>query len=120
VDVFQYMQQNGRNFFATSVTNKAEKPESEIWPEQEKKDHLTGKIVGQPVINPKEENIMDTGEGRFEAMKDLSIEDEMRKKYPKSKGVFTVGEKIEIRGSLFKIKDIYPWGMKLKLLPEEE
>jgi hypothetical protein len=54
------MQQNGRNFFATSVTNKEGKPESEIWPEQEKKDHLTGMLVGQPITKPKEDITMAT------------------------------------------------------------
>ena len=61
---------------------------------------------------------MDTGEGRFEEMKDLSFEDEMRKKYPKSKGIFQIGEELEIKGSRFKVKDISPWGIKLKLLPQ--
>ncbi len=40
----------------------------------------------------------------------------LREEYPKSKGVFTVGEKIEIKGSLFSVKDISPFGIKLKLL----
>ncbi|MBN1625013.1 MAG: hypothetical protein JW944_00700 [Deltaproteobacteria bacterium] len=60
---------------------------------------------------------MDTGEGRFEEVKDLEFLDDMREKYPKSKGIFTVGEELEIRGSRFQVKDISPWGMKLKLLP---
>jgi len=61
---------------------------------------------------------MDTGEGRFENLPNLSEEtlDSKRKEYPNSKGVFTVGEEIEIRGSLFKVKDISPFGIKLKLL----
>jgi hypothetical protein len=85
---------------------------------------------------------MDTGEGRFEMfdidhdqIKELFGNDEpqinelsnkieqletvieKRKQYPNSKGIFTVGEELEIRGSSFIIKDISPWGMKLKLLP---
>lgn len=63
---------------------------------------------------------MNTGKGRFEEVKDLESVDEMRKKYPESKGIFTVGEELEIRGSRFKVKDISPWGMKLKLLPAKD
>ncbi len=63
---------------------------------------------------------MDTGKGRFEEVKDLEDVDEMREKYPKSKGIFTKGEILEIRGSRFMVKDISPWGMKLKLLPALE
>lgn len=66
---------------------------------------------------------MDTGEGRFEQFEDSpSLEmfekqvEELREKYPKSKGVFTVGEELEIKGSRFKVKDISPFGIKLKLL----
>jgi len=60
--------------------------------------------------------MMDTGEGRFERMRDCREELPMRLKYPKSKGVFEVGEEIEIRGSRFRVKDISPFGIKLKLL----
>lgn len=63
---------------------------------------------------------MDTGEGRFEKFQALDELDGLRKKFPKSKGVFTVGEEIEIRGSLFKVKDISPFGIKLKLLKRKE
>jgi len=60
---------------------------------------------------------MDTGEGRFEMFHPLFEEKEgLRKKYPKSKGVFTVGEELEIRGSRFRVVDISPFGIKLKLL----
>lgn len=61
---------------------------------------------------------MDTGEGRFEAFSDLNEEDALRKMYPKSKGVFEVGEEIEIKGSKFKVKEISPFGIKLKLLKQ--
>jgi len=65
---------------------------------------------------------MDTGEGRFEQFDSDAIEgfykqlQEIENKYPKYKGVFTVGEELEIKGSRFKVKDISPFGMKLKLL----
>lgn len=63
---------------------------------------------------------MDSGIGRMVEMKDLEPETvaEIRKKYPKSKGIFTVGEELEIKGSRFQVKDISPWGIKLKLLPQ--
>ena len=65
---------------------------------------------------------MDTGEGWLEPIQDLRPEtvEEFRKKHPKAKGGFTVGEGIEIRGSRFRVKDISPWGIKLKLLPALE
>ena len=85
---------------------------------------------------------MDTGEGRFEiidnndeevrklidqmsapqeklrTLEQTSTVKDLRNKYPKSKGLFTVGEELEIKGSRFKVKDISPWGIKLKLLPQ--
>ncbi|GEM_PF-1586411 len=65
---------------------------------------------------------MDTGTGRFVPLPDLDDEtvDTMRKKHPKSKGIFTVGEVLEIRGSRFRVKDISPFGIKLKLLPADD
>ena len=61
---------------------------------------------------------MDTGEGEFKMF--FSGEEEgLRKKYPKSKGVFTKGEELEIRGSKFRVIDISPFGIKLKLLPAD-
>jgi uncharacterized Zn finger protein len=61
---------------------------------------------------------MDSGEGKFVPLPDLQPEtlEKARKKYPKSKGIFTVGEELEIRGSRFRVKDISPFGIKLKLL----
>ena len=60
---------------------------------------------------------MDTGEGKFKLYKSLNDLEGLKVKYPHHKGVFTVGEEIEIKGSLFKVKDISPFGIKLKLLP---
>lgn len=59
---------------------------------------------------------MDTGEGNFKRFNNLEELEELRHKYPKSKGVFTVGEELEIRGSKFRVKYISPFGIKLKLL----
>ena len=53
-----------------------------------------------------------TGEVTFE----YKLPDGLKDKYPKSKGVFTIGEELEIKGSLFKVKDISAFGIKLKLL----
>ena len=61
---------------------------------------------------------MDTGEGRFERFNDFDELEELRQKHPKSRGVFTVGEKLEIKGSNFKVKKITPFGILLKLLKE--
>lgn len=64
---------------------------------------------------------MDTGEGRFERLADLdakTIED-IRSRYPKSKGIFEVGEELEIKGSRFRVKQITPFGIKLKLLKSD-
>jgi hypothetical protein len=63
---------------------------------------------------------MDTGEGRFVASRTPDLLNEMRSQYPKAKGIFEVGEEIEIRGSLFKVKDISPMGIKLWLLPAKD
>jgi len=60
---------------------------------------------------------MDAGHGRFERFETEAELEELRKRHPKSKGVFTVGEEIEIRGSRFVVKGISPFGIKLKLLP---
>lgn len=59
---------------------------------------------------------MDTGEGRFEHFTNIKQVPDLKNKYPKAKGIFTVGEQLEIRGSFFEVKDISPFGIKLKLL----
>lgn len=64
---------------------------------------------------------MDTGEGRFEKFDlNISLEDlnKLKEKFPKAKGIFTVGEELEIKGSSFKVTDISPLGIKLKLLKQ--
>ncbi len=59
---------------------------------------------------------MDTGEGRFEQFTNDKELEKLRKKYPNSKGIFEVGKELEIEGSRFIVKDISPFGIKLKLL----
>ena len=61
---------------------------------------------------------MDTGEGRFEMFSAGDEEPGLRERFPKAKGVFHVGEEIEIKGSRFKVKEITPFGIKLKLLKQ--
>lgn len=64
---------------------------------------------------------MDTGEGYFvqaDPESESEYFSELRKKYPKSKGVFSVGEEIEIKGSRFVVKRINPFGILLKLLKQ--
>jgi len=59
---------------------------------------------------------MDTGEGKFEA---FNTDEELRalkEAHPESRGVFSVDEELEIKGSRFKVKKITPFGMLLKLL----
>ena len=61
---------------------------------------------------------MDSGEGRMEKLTSLDLEyiEGMRAKHPKSKGIFTVGEELEIKGSQFKVHRITPFGVLLKVL----
>ena len=69
---------------------------------------------------------MDTGEGRFKRFEPKSLQDfeekvnKLREKFPKSKGIFTEGEELWIRDSLFRVKNISPFGIKLKLLRQPE
>ena len=61
---------------------------------------------------------MDTGQGRMVPLESLepSYLKTQREKYPNAKGIFSVGEEVEIKGSKFQVKDISPFGIKLKLL----
>ena len=54
---------------------------------------------------------MDTGEGRFEMYNGIIEAEKDRVRWPKSKGIFMVGERLEIRGSMFKVKEITPFGI---------
>ena len=69
---------------------------------------------------------MDNGKGVFKEIRFAEMTEKqrqiekMREKYPKAKGIFEVGEKLVIRGSLFQVKDISPFGIKLKLLRQPE
>ena len=59
---------------------------------------------------------MDTGDRHFEYLKDLKDLQEAQEKFPNHGGVFTVGEELELKGSLFRVKSIKPNRLILKLL----
>lgn len=61
---------------------------------------------------------MDTGEGYFKQLESLDDAETFRDQFPRSKGVFSVNEIIELKGSKFRIVDISPFGLKLKLLKQ--
>lgn len=67
---------------------------------------------------------MDTGEGRFKQFD--SVSDLLRDIAPKDDvpwesmdGVFSVGEKLTVKGSRFKVAKITPKKLILRLLPKE-
>ena len=71
---------------------------------------------------------MDDGQGRMRSFEDGKALERLMKQFPESptskdpyrqKGVFYVGEELEIKGSKFKVKDISPFGIKLKLLKQK-
>ncbi len=65
---------------------------------------------------------MDTGKGKFEMLPETKEEDlakakqAMEEKYPQHGGWFRVGEVIEVRGSLFRVKAVKPTQIILKLI----
>lgn len=67
---------------------------------------------------------MDTGRGNFEELKlpdGADIQQAMREleaKHPQHGGWFRVGEEVEIRGSRFRVKNVKPGELRLKLLPK--
>ena len=63
---------------------------------------------------------MDTGEGRFMILECPDEYKSLAEKFPKRKGLFEIGEELEIKGSRFRIKKISVYGMLLKLLPAKD
>ena len=59
---------------------------------------------------------MDTGEGRFEKGNNLEELYARLINYDNPGGIFSVGERVTIKGSLFKIQKITPKKMVLKLM----
>jgi len=62
---------------------------------------------------------MDSGEGRMVKVDAGADVDELRKRYPKSKGMFEVGEIFKLKGSLFKVARINPFGILLKVQKQD-
>lgn len=56
---------------------------------------------------------MCVGIGEFDG---FSIPEELKAKYLREKSIFLVGEELKIRGSLFRVHEVTPFGIKLKLL----
>lgn len=61
---------------------------------------------------------MDSGRGFMEEIPQ-EIYDKAERKWPKKSGVFQVGEKIEIKGSWFKVHKITLFGIMLKAIRSE-
>lgn len=61
---------------------------------------------------------MDTGEGKFKEFEALEQLEELKKEFPKHGGVFKIGEIVELKGSRFRVKNIKPDKLILKLLPK--
>jgi len=68
---------------------------------------------------------MDDGGGHFRQLEQDKVEDmaravkDLETKHPNHGSWFTVGEIIEIKGSRFRIKNIKPTELRLKLLRKE-
>lgn len=59
---------------------------------------------------------MDNNEGLFKAINEEKFNEQVKENEPQ---VFRVGEILEIRGSRFQVKKIYPRKLLLKLLPKK-
>ncbi len=62
---------------------------------------------------------MDSGEGRMVMVDPGTDLDELRKRYPKSKGIYEVGEVVEVKVSSFKVARINPFGILLKVQKQD-
>jgi len=58
---------------------------------------------------------MDSGNGKFEEIPE-HVFDQAEGEYPLNSGAFRVGEQVEVKGSLFRVKSIKPDKLILKLL----
>ena len=64
---------------------------------------------------------MDTGEGVFRMVNDEALSKPLKQRVIKPAGnpnpnLFSVGEEVELKGSLFRVKSIKPTELRLKLL----
>lgn len=62
---------------------------------------------------------MDTGDGKFVELDDVTSEKEVRKKFKYPGGKFDVGEILELKSSYFRVTKITPKKLILKLLPRK-
>jgi len=82
---------------------------------------MTKRVMRRQVIDFfKKEDIMDTGEGRFEIFETERELEGLKKQYPKFGSTFQEGERVELRGSKFEISKIIQGGLKLRLLAKGE
>ena len=63
---------------------------------------------------------MDTGEGTFKMAENAKALAELKEAYPDHGGVFKVGEQVELKGSIFRIKSIKPTELRLKLVSKKK
>ena len=59
---------------------------------------------------------MDSGEGKFVKIEEDKSAKELKEQFPNYGGIFSIGERIEIKGSLFKIVKITPKKLILRLI----
>lgn len=59
---------------------------------------------------------MDSGEGKFVKIDEKEPTEEQKEQFPNYGGVFSIGELIKIKGSLFKVIKITPKKLTLRLL----
>ena len=58
---------------------------------------------------------MDTGEGRFIHRDTVEKLEELATKYEKAGGIFSIGETVELRGSVFRVRKITRKDLILRL-----
>lgn len=59
---------------------------------------------------------MDTGEGRMVRVESAEHEAALRKRYRNAKSMFEVGERVEVKGSWFKVKVVSAFGITLQVI----
>ncbi len=63
---------------------------------------------------------MDSGEGNFKRFEKTEELKSLQEEFQNHGGVFSVGDEIPIRGSLFKVSKITPKKLILRLQPKPE
>ncbi len=59
---------------------------------------------------------MDDGKGQFRYADNLEALKALKNKFPEHGGTFKVGEEVEVKGSIFRVKSIKPKEIRLRLL----